>query len=160
MSERNALAKEQFITIIPKWLNEEKARFDQVQDSVADLNVAVTVSTMHRVNVIVNKESLDSVLFITSIGFSPDDQNTFSHLKEDARRKFLRAIKRDLINIGVAFATPPNEMNVQSIQMSKTVYFDGLTKNSFFETLLTVSRALMAVQLSYETYLSKTRDSV
>jgi hypothetical protein len=79
----------------------------------------------------------------------PDDQRAYSRLDWERKDSFLRAVRWALLNIDVDHQISPNADILQSISITKTIYFDGLTRDRFFNSVLLLKRAFGLLDLAY-----------
>lgn len=62
-----------------------------------------------------------------------------------------------MMNVGHRF--DPDAENLERIRIMKTIYFDGLTKDKFFDTIFALIRASSIVELLMLTYLGIRRSN-
>ena len=67
----------------------------------------------------------------TNAYLAPDDQIGYFWLDREKKESFLRAVSWALLNIYVDHQINPDGDTLQSISVTKTIYFDGLTMNKF-----------------------------
>jgi hypothetical protein len=88
-------------------------------------------------------ERPDCVTLLTHAYLAPDDQRAYSRLDPEKKESFLRAVRWALLNTDVDHQINLNAHILQSISIIKTIYFDGLTRDKFFnrETVLALHPA-------------------
>lgn len=67
----------------------------------------------------------------TDTHLAPDDQIAYFWLNREKKESFLRAVSWALLNIDLDHQINPDGDTLQSISVTKTIYFDGLTMNKF-----------------------------
>jgi hypothetical protein len=85
---------------------------------------------------------------------APDDQRAYSRLDPEKKESFLRAVRWALLNIDVDYQINPNAGTLQSISIIiKTIYFDGLMRDKFFNSVLPLKRASGLLDLAHCNHL-------
>jgi hypothetical protein len=101
----------------------------------------------------VPEEKKDSIRFKASAYLSPDDQRAFSRLDKGKKDSFLKAVRYSLLSTDLDHNLVPDGDILQHISVTKVIYFDGLTKDRFFDTILLLKRALGLLDLAYYEHL-------
>jgi hypothetical protein len=101
-------------------------------------------------DVFLEREKTDRITITTRSLLSQQDQKTFSYLKREVRQKLLHELKYSLLQLNVEFTFQPNEETIESVTLSKRLYFDGLNKNIFFDRIFVIIRALALINLKYQ----------
>jgi hypothetical protein len=81
----------------------------------------------------------------TNAYLAHDDQRAYFRLDREKKESFLRAVSWALLNIDVDHQINPDGDTLQSISVTKTIYFDGLTMGKFFGSILPLKRALLCL---------------
>jgi hypothetical protein len=81
----------------------------------------------------------------TNAYLAPDDQRAYFRLDREKKESFLRAVSWALLNIDVDHQINPYGDTLQSICITKTIYFDGLTTDKFFGSILPLKRAVLCL---------------
>jgi hypothetical protein len=68
------------------------------------------------------------------------------------REKFWIDLKMNLIHVGVNVTAFPEVENLESVQLAKTIYFDGWTQDKFIDTILKVTDALEMTELIFRNF--------
>jgi hypothetical protein len=152
----SANTKNVIIEKIQSWLKEEGDYKFEIKDNDAysDFNILVTGGG-ESVNIILFKNKIDSVLFGTAVKFNDQDRMTYAKLKIQGKKPFLFALESALLQLDVVYAYHPNHNNLERIEIEKRVYFDALTKQTFFDTLHLIYRASTIVSVMFSNYLSR-----
>ena len=142
-------AKKAVIDRIRKWLKEENMTSSPKADPYADLVLAIEPRKGRIMNVIVGKDKIDSVEIISFVGFSEQDKKAYASLRAKPRNDFVNGIVESLLPINIIYSFRPDLNTLEEIVLKKTIYFDGLTKNSFFDAIHTIVRGIEATHLGY-----------
>jgi len=59
-------------------------------------------------------------------------------MKREIRQKLLRELKYSLLQLNIQFNFHPNEEIIESVLLSKRIYFDGLSKKIFFDDIFVI----------------------
>jgi hypothetical protein len=84
----------------------------------------------------------------TNAYLAPDDQSAYFRLDREKKESFLRAVSWPL-SIDVDHQINPDGGTLQSISDTKTIYFDGLTMDKFFGSILPLKGAFALLELAY-----------
>lgn len=150
--------KKEVIDKIRRWISEEGLNSASIDNAYADFHVDIGINSF-KVNVIINKNKIDSLIIYTKSDFSTLDQKAYSGLSKDDKRSFTLDLKFSLSQLNIAYAIQPDENNIKSIYMQKVIYFDGLTKDKFFDTIFYIVSGINVVSLTYEEHLHSKSDS-
>jgi hypothetical protein len=105
---------------------------------------------------------LDSIITISEvIGLDRKSQKSYASLavSEDGilkQNRFYFDLQLALLQKNVFFAFKENVRKLQSLEVFKVVFFDGLTKDSFFDGIFTVTSAIAITRIK----LGQFRDSI
>ncbi len=89
-----------------------------------------------------HKTSIDSIIIVGAIALEPDEQSMFRYTK--TKREFLYDIELAFLQMNLDFIIdiPPNEeFTIENIKLQKTIYFDGLSKDHFFDIISSITTA-------------------
>jgi hypothetical protein len=140
--------KKDVIEKIQRWIKEEGFQSSIAHEPYTDFQVNLKNPNM---SIILFNNKVDSVYFATYAGFDEADKKAFASLKDKEKKLVLLCdLQRSLIAINVEYSILPNLDNLDRINISKKVYFDGLTKDKFIDTIFALNRAHAAVQLMYQ----------
>ena len=79
---------------------------------------------------------------------APDDQSAYFRLDREKKESCLRAVSWPLLSTGVDHQINPDGGALQSISDTKTIYFDGLTMDKFFGSILPLKGAFALLELA------------
>jgi hypothetical protein len=97
----------------------------------------------------IDKQKIDSLTLVARSGFSEQDKKALSH-SNDKRVDFVRRLRSALPQSRVTYNFYPDFNNIEYIEIYKTIYFDGLSKHTFFQYIEDIVRALSWLSLEYE----------
>jgi len=148
-------ASDERIKIIKKiqdWLRPE----GWVVEIINQPNYEFAIQVKQNVNsgffVLVQKY-VDRVIILTRIGFSIEDRNSYKLSKN--KKQFWLNLKTNLILLGVMTKITPDLDNLETIELNRVIYFDGMdSKDKFFENITKVTDALALCNLAFEQFKS------
>jgi len=143
LSESNI--KKEVIVKIQKWLDEESIKFSVVEEPYSDFRLDIKNPNQ---TILSFTDKPDSVLFITHVSLTLEDKKAFAALENNEEKfKILWDLERSLIEINVGYVLLPNQKNLDKVEISKKIYFDGLTKDKFMDIIFALQRGLYLVEL-------------
>jgi hypothetical protein len=145
--------KDQIKTKVLQWLNEEDRSPTELDDPSTELNIAVPIQENGSISVIFRREKKDSVYLVARISFSPLDKQAFSKLPPDRKKSFTDELNHLLLLVNVEYSLLPNAEIMESVNLSKAIYFDALTKDRFFDTILLIRRSIEIAKWCYGKHL-------
>ncbi len=106
-------------------------------------------------------DKLDSLRISQIIIFDLKSQKSYASLAAKTngileQNRFYFDLELALLQINVHFIIKKNMQELQSLEISKVVFFDGLTKDTFFNTINTVRNSIEIARIK----TSQLRDSV
>jgi hypothetical protein len=141
--------KKQVSSKISQWIQDEAFQLLPEEDPYTDLALKIKYSENETAYVIMRKDRIDSITVYTRSDFSPLDQKAFSSLSSSKKGEFIDAITASLFNLNLHFRFHPNPEQMQSLEIKKNIFFDGLTKDRLFEV---VDRVLSGMELAHTAY--------
>ena len=147
-SEKSTVIKK-----IQTWLDEENISIRDIEDEYSDFHIVAKISPVHDIDLVIRKDRIDSIIVVQNMNLSDEDKRTFAHLAKAKKLEFVRDLKLSLLHLGIDYAIQPDSERLEYVQMSRKIYFDGLTKDRFFDTIFHVQRAMEIMRLKYETHL-------
>ena len=148
MSSNNIDNKTQVRNKISQWIQDEG--FELLpEEHPNDFALKIKYSENETAYVIMRKDRKDSITVYTRSDFSPLDQKAFSNLSSGKKREFIDVISASLLNLNLHFRFHPNPEQMQSLEIKKDIFFDGLTKDRLFEV---IDRVLSSMQLAHMAY--------
>jgi hypothetical protein len=148
MNNRDVVVKR-----IIEWLNSEPLAYTPKENDSDRFRATIELSQDLNLDVQLTSQRPDRITLLTNAYLGPDDQRAYSRLHREKKESFLRAVRCALLNIDVDHHISPNADTLQSIIISKTIYFDGLTRDRFFDSLLVLKRAFSLLDLVYGDHL-------
>ena len=150
-------SKQEAVDTVKRWLEEEEYEVSLVPDENTDYNFLIVKGYMV-LNVGFHKRSTDSLIVGGKIRFNPEEHSIIKNITTNF--ELLYDIDIICAQLNLELVTTPvkekenGEYSLEDIRLFKTLYFDGLTKQSFFDSLnamfnclrLIISKFLMLAQ--------------
>lgn len=133
---------------IQKWLLEEGFKIELQPNDKTLFDFLAT--DMHGIKTHVIQPTLkpDQVAIIAVLNIDENQQSTLKAMENKERSRFLWDLRFGLLNSGVGFS--PISIPFKALEISKPIYYDGLTKDAFMEKLFDVRAALMFVFWTFD----------
>ncbi len=145
---------------LKQWLIEEKGewQFNKKADPTVFLNLEL-ISGSRSVNAILESER-DSVLLMTKLMLENEQIMAYSLQPQLEKRKFSANLLILLYQMGIAAGLPrdPGE-KIETISLQRVIFFDGLSKDKFFDTLFTMIMGIEVIRESFRTLPPVSNDS-
>jgi hypothetical protein len=135
------------------WLNVEPLAYTLKENDSDRFRATIQLSQNLNLDIQLTSQKPDRVMLLTHAYLGPDDRRAYSRLDRERKESFLRAVRWALLNIDVDHQISPNADILQSIFITKTIYFDGLTRDRFFDSVLVLKRAFGLLDLAYGDHL-------
>ena len=138
--------KEEVEKTIKQWLVDEGYNVQLHTDPNAFFNYEITKSNI-QLNIGQNIESKDNIIIKGTIVFKPNEQAMLRYLK--IKRELLYDLEVVFTLANIEFSPKPNwkteEFTIEDIQLSKAIYYDALTQQTFFDALLSIFNCLKLI---------------
>lgn len=145
--------RDEVVGRIIEWLNLEALSYTLKENDSDRFRATIELSKNLNLDIQLTSQRPDRVTLFTHAYLRPDDQRAYFRLDQERKESFLRAVRWSLLNIDVDHQITPNADTLQSIFITKTIYFDGLTRNRFFDSVLLLKRAFGLLDLAYGDHL-------
>lgn len=133
---------------IQKWLLEDGYQIELQPDKNSLFRFIAT--DMIGIKTLIFQPNLmtDQILVAAGINFDDNQQNLFQTLENKDRVDFLWDLRFGLLNLDVGFngITVP----LKGIEISKPIYYDGLTKDALLQKLTTVKRGVLFTMWTFD----------
>jgi hypothetical protein len=136
-----------------QWLDDEKILYELRVNNPTLFRAILQLTANNSIVVEVSEPTSDSVRLMTFAYLTPDDQRAFSRLSNEKKDCFLSAVRQSLFYLDVDHDFIFNGNFLQSISITKRIYFDGLTKDKFFSAILLLKRSIGLLNLAYSEHL-------
>ena len=127
-------SKQEAVDTVKRWLKEEEYEVSLVPDESTDYNFMIVKGYMV-LNIGFHKSSSDSLIMGGKIRFNPEEQSIIKNITTNL--ELLYDIEIICAQLNLELVTTPvkenGEYSLEDIRLFKTLYFDGLTKQSFFD---------------------------
>ena len=144
-------SKQEAVDAIKRWLKEEEYEVSLVPDESTDYNFMIVKGYMV-LNVGFHKRSTDSLIVGGKIRFSPEEQSIIKYITTNL--ELLYDIDIICAQLNLELVTTPvkenGEYSLEDIRLFKTLYFDGLTKQSFFDSLVGIFHCLRLIMAKFD----------
>ena len=145
--------RDEVVRRIIDWLNVEPLAYTLKENDSDRFWATIQLSQNLNLDIQLTTQKPDCILLLTHAYFGADDQRAYSRLDQESKESFLRAVRWALLNIDVDHQISPNADTLQSIFITKTIYFGGLTRDGFFDSVLLLKRAFDLLDLAYGDHL-------
>ena len=144
-------SKQEAVDAIKRWLKEEEYEVSLVPDESTDYSFMIVKGYMV-LNVGFHKRSTDSLIVGGKIRFSPEEQSIIKYITTNL--ELLYDIEIICAQLNLELVTTPvkenGEYSLEDIRLFKTLYFDGLTKQSFFDSLVGIFHCLRLIMAKFD----------
>lgn len=141
--------RQEVVQRIIKWLDAEALSYKLKENDSERFRATIELNQNLDLDIQLTSQRPDRVMLLTQAYLAPDDQKAYSRLDPEKKETFLRAVRWALLNIDVDHQINPNADTLQSISISKMIYFDGFTRDKFFNSVLLLKRAFGLLDLAY-----------
>jgi len=144
-------SKQEVIDTVKRWLKEEEYEVSLVPDESTDYSFMIVKGYMV-LNVGFHKRSTDSLIVGGKIRFSPEEQSIIKYITTNL--ELLYDIDIICAQLNLELVTTPvkenGEYSLEDIRLFKTLYFDGLTKQSFFDSLIGILNCFRLIVAKFD----------
>jgi hypothetical protein len=144
-------SKQEVVDTVKRWLKEEEYEVSLVPDESTDYNFMMVKGYMV-LNVGFHKRSSDSLIVGGKIRFNPEEQSIIKNITTNL--ELLYDIEIICAQLNLELVTTPvkenGEYSLEDIRLFKTLYFDGLTKQSFFDSLIGIFNCFRLIVAKFD----------
>jgi hypothetical protein len=145
------LNKEEAADQILKWLDSEGWKYN-IKGNEPNFYLVCKVDLSQNSGFFVCIEKIvERVIILAKIKFSEEDLYNYK-LSAD-KYKFWIELKTYLILMNVSTKVEPNLDTLESIELSKWIYFDGLTQDKFIDTTTKITDALDLCNIMWKKFV-------
>jgi hypothetical protein len=152
-------SKQEAVDTVQKWLKEEEYDVTLVPDENTDYNFMIVKGYMV-LNIGFHKRSSDSLIVGGKIIFTPQEQSKIGYTT--TKLELLYDIEIICAQLNLELVTTPikenGEYSLEDIRLFKTLYFDGLTKQSFFDSLIGIFHCLRLIVAKFDMLGKKSKN--
>jgi hypothetical protein len=138
--------KNELIDKIKNWLHEQNYQFNVVQDDATCLNLSFWSNPEIKLNVIIMN---DSVEITTIMSFTPEGVKRLSTIDVETRKTFEQDLRMSLLPIEADHEFVYNNEIFVGVKVYKVIFFDGLNKTKFFDTISTILHSTGVISIKY-----------
>ena len=144
-------SKQEAVDTVKRWLEEEEYEVSLVPDESTDYNFMIVKGYMV-LNIGFHKRSSDSLIVGGKIRFNPEEQSIIKNITTNL--ELLYDIDIICAQLNLELVTTPvkenGEYSLEDIGLFKTLYFDGLTKQSFFDSLIGIFHCFRLIVAKFD----------
>ena len=144
-------SKQEAVDTVKRWLKEEEYEVSLVPDESTDYNFIIVKGYMV-LNIGFHKRSSDSLIVGGKIRFNPEEQSIIKYITTNL--ELLYDIDIICAQLNLELVTTPvkenGEYSLEDIRLFKTLYFDGLTKQSFFDSLIGIFHCFRLIVAKFD----------
>jgi hypothetical protein len=135
---------------LEEWLEAEGFNVWKFADDDSRFSFKVTRDECPPLLVLQPQSKVDSLLVRCDVRLADKGQEKLLALPEKEREFMLFDLRMVLLSTECRCQFVPSSRSWKAIRVSKPVFYDGLTKDRFFETVDTVARAVSLVTLTFQ----------
>jgi len=144
-------SKQEVVDTVKRWLKEEEYEVSLVPDESTDYNFMIVKGYMV-LNIGFHKRSSGSLIVGGKIRFNPEEQSIIKNITTNF--ELLYDIDIICAQLNLELVTTPikenGEYSLEDIRLFKTLYFDGLTKQSFFDSLIGIFHCFRLIVAKFD----------
>jgi hypothetical protein len=95
------------------------------------------------------RDKTDSIQVSSNVRLAEDDHAKLQTVHEQ-KRFLLFDFKMVLLSTGCNWQFIPSPESWRSLRVSKTIFYDGLSKDRFFETIDAITRAVSTIMVTFQ----------
>ncbi len=135
---------------IEKWLLDEGFSVWEFADDDSHFSYKANRDDLLPLSIFQPQNKNDSIIVVGDIRLSEESQKKLSAVSEEERKFMLYEFKMVLLSTECRWQLSPSPESWKAIRVSKSVFYDGLSKDRFFETVNVVTRAISSVILAFQ----------
>ena len=144
-------SKQEAVDTVNRWLKEEEYEVSLVPDESTDYNFMIVKGYMV-LNIGFHKRSSDSLIVGGKIRFNPEEQSIIKYITTNL--ELLYDIDIMCAQLNLELVTTPvkenGEYSLEDIRLFKTLYFDGLTKQGFIDSLIGIFHCFRLIVAKFD----------
>ncbi|MFI5422248.1 MAG: DUF2299 family protein [Nitrososphaerales archaeon] len=140
---------------IQAWLVEDGYQVEQNEDETADFHLTATHPQTHvAFDVIKPRNKPDMIAVAAGVGLAQNQVTRLRAIQEQKRVDFIWDIKFQLLSSGYDFQfSPDSTTTVEKVIVSVSLWFDGLNKHAFMNSLSKVNNGFILVLWKFSSEL-------
>ncbi len=137
--------------MVKDWLEEEGWATEYLDDEDTDVNCVVIKDNI-MLNIAFLKAAKDSLIVSGKVGIQPDPQDVLESTK--LKRESLYDLEIVFLQMNLDFTiddtnSAGDEFSISDMQIQKTVFFDGLSKDRLFEIMVSIFNCTNVVRMKF-----------
>jgi hypothetical protein len=133
---------------IQKWLLEDGYKIESQPNQDTLFRFVATDRTGIKTIIVQPKLMLDQIVIGAGIQFDNAQQSALQTLENKNRLDFLWDLRFGLLNLDVGFNGVA--MPLKGIEITKTIYYDGLTKDALLQRVSNIKRAVIFTMWTFD----------
>jgi hypothetical protein len=147
--------KKEVAQIVKDWLEEEGLATEYLDDEDTDVNCVVVKDNII-LNIAFLKAAKDSLIVSGKVGIQPSQEDNVMESTK-LERGSLYALEIVFLQMNLDFTiddtnSEADEFSISDIQIHKTVFFDGLSKDRLFDTTASIFNCINVVRKKFALY--------
>ena len=134
--------RQEIIKKITLWLDEIQNTYTFIPDDSASKNIYIRVSGRSTGDIehmpkyfIEFQVNQDHFWLSPHLSFTESDKQGFNLSTENFREKIMIMLKMPLLSLNLGYDYRPSPENFKLLEMKKLIYFDGFSKNVYFDAI-------------------------
>jgi hypothetical protein len=146
--DRRLAKQQEMITRLVTWLREEGIEPEERTHLHGGARYFAAIRYKKgAIHILFPKDNLDSITLTEIIGLDDETKKSYESLAAThdgilKQNSFYFDLKLSLLQLNVFFTLRKNMRQLESLDVEKDVYFDGLTKDTLFNSMLSVHNAI------------------
>jgi hypothetical protein len=161
LKEASHKNKKEVAHMVKDWLEEEGLATEYLDDEDTDVNCAVIKDNII-LNIAFLKAAKDSLIISGKVGIQPYQDDVQESTKLERGSLYDLEIVFLQMNLDFAIDTTNSvgdeDVSISDIQIQKTVFFDGLTKDRLFDIMVSIFNCINVVRMKF-VLLGRTKSS-
>ncbi len=139
--------KKEIAMRVREWLVDDGIYKDKIPDENADYHFLAEIppGSGQYIDVVFPKNRGDMVIIASGVKLADEHYRSLMSLADERREELLWDIKFKLLFLATGFQILPSAEDPQIFQFTRELYFDGLNKNIFMDSLKQVYRCKLFI---------------
>ena len=125
---------------IENWLTDEEFSIWKFGDMDSRFSYKVSRNDCLPLSILQPQSKNDSIMIVSDIRLTDEDQKKLMKIPEKERKFMLFDFRMLMLSTGCQWQFLPSQESWKTIRVSKALFYDGLSKHKFFETVDVVHR--------------------
>jgi hypothetical protein len=135
---------------VEKWLLDENFNINKNKDEKSFFSYNAARANLPILVILQPKMNKDSIVIACLISFGEGELEKVAKMPVEEKEEMFWNLRMLLLQCGCRFVFVPSLEIFKFIQISEKIYYDGLSKNSFFQTVNKVTDAALVVIFTFQ----------